>query len=75
MRNTQKFFGGAYKGSGVERDLAERYDSNEDAHGEGENPRVFRCADDIGGDLVPYSIAKHENANRSHCKINDILNR
>lgn len=49
-------------GTGIERNLGERYDGNEDTHQSCEGLGVTGRSEDVGGDGIADVIAEHEDA-------------
>lgn len=60
-------------GSGVEGDLGQGDDGDEDAHDDVHALGVSCCLEDVGCDGVFDAIAKHEQADDGQASIQDVL--
>lgn len=57
----------------LQRNFGDGYDGNEDDHDDGYGPWKAFGEEDVGGNLVSHSFAKHEQACDSHGPIDQIL--
>lgn len=60
---------------GVQRNLCERNDGDENTHDHGERLGIARHSKNVGCDSLLDAIPKHENANDSQTGVEDVLHR